>query len=138
MWTITWRPTSYFAGSRHGCLRFWARCCLLLAASGIYAVVSYTVSLRAGKWASEWRSGQPRAAWSPSSLAENLGVVVAGALAGWLLTFVVALDVIGVDTIDASVFVGVPVLLLVRRCLACWIPARRATLVEPIVVLREE
>ena len=36
------------------------------------------------------------------------------------------IDVIGVDTIDASVFAGVPMLLLVVAALACWIPARRS------------
>ena len=65
-------------------------------------------------------------------------MVIAGTVAGWLLTFVIALDVVGVDTIDASVFGGVPLLLLIVAGVACWIPARRATLVEPMVVLRED
>ena len=111
---------------------------LALAASGIYAVVSYTVSLRNKEVGIRMALGASARRVVGEFVAENLATVVAGALAGWLLTFVVALDVIGVDTIDASVFIGVPMLLLVVAALACWIPARRATLVEPIVVLRDE
>lgn len=111
---------------------------LALAASGIYAVVSYTVSLRRREVGVRMALGATARRVVAEFLAENLGVVVAGALAGWLLTFVIALDVVGVDTIDASVFGGVPLLLLVVAGVACWIPARRATLVEPMVVLRED
>jgi predicted permease len=111
---------------------------LLLAGSGIYAVVSYTVSQRRREVGVRMALGATAPQVVTEFVTENLGVVTAGALAGWLLTFVVALDVIGVDTIDASVFVGVPVMLLAVAAVACWIPARRATLVEPIVVLREE
>jgi putative ABC transport system permease protein len=111
---------------------------LALAASGIYAVVSYTVSLRNKEVGIRMALGASARRVVGEFVAENLATVVAGALTGWLLTFVVALDVIGVDTIDASVFIGVPMLLLVVAALACWIPARRATVVEPIVVLRDE
>ena len=111
---------------------------LALAASGIYAVVSYTVSLRSREVGVRMALGATTRRVMAEFLAENLAVVVAGAIAGWLLTFIVALDVIGVDTIDASVFAGVPLLLLVVAGIACWIPARRATLVEPMAVLREE
>jgi predicted permease len=111
---------------------------LALAASGIYAVVSYTVSLRSREVGVRMALGATARRVVAELLVENLGVVIVGALAGWLLTFIVALDVIGVDTIDASVFGGVPLLLLVVAGIACWIPARRATLVEPMVVLRED
>ena len=111
---------------------------LALAASGIYAVVSYTVSLRNKEVGIRMALGASARRVVTEFVTENLAIVLAGAVAGWLLTFVVALDVIGVDTIDASVFAGVPMLLLVVAALACWIPARRATRVEPIVVLREE
>ena len=111
---------------------------LALAASGIYAVVSYTVSLRRREVGVRMALGATAHRVVAEFLAENLGVVAAGAIAGWLVTFVIALDVVGVDTIDASVFGGVPLLLLLVAAVACWIPARRATLVEPMVVLREE
>jgi predicted permease len=111
---------------------------LALAASGIYAVVSYTVSLRSREVGLRMALGATARRVMAGFLAENLAVVVVGALAGWLVTFVIALDVVGVDTVDASVFGGVPLLLLAVAGVACWIPARRATLVEPMVVLREE
>jgi putative ABC transport system permease protein len=71
-------------------------------------------------------------------MTENLAIVFVGAIAGWLLTFVIALDVIGVDTLDAGAFAGIPLVLLFVAGVACWIPARRATEVEPMAVLREE
>jgi putative ABC transport system permease protein len=111
---------------------------LALAASGIYAVVSYTVSLRSREVGVRMALGATGRRVVGEFLAENLAVVVVGALAGWLLTFVIALDVIGVDTIDTGVFGGVPLLLVIVAGVACWIPSRRATLVEPMVVLREE
>jgi putative ABC transport system permease protein len=111
---------------------------LALAATGIYAVVSYTVSLRRREVGVRMALGASARRVVTELLTENLGVVAVGALAGWLLTVVIALDVVGVDTIDASVFGGIPLLLLMVAGAACWIPARRATLVEPIVVLREE
>jgi ABC-type antimicrobial peptide transport system permease subunit len=111
---------------------------LALAASGIYAVVSYTVSLRRREVGLRMALGATAPRVMAEFLAENLAVVVVGGLAGWLLTFVIALDVVGVDSVDASVFSGVPLLLLAVAGVACWIPARRATQVEPMVVLREE
>jgi len=111
---------------------------LLLAASGIYAVVSYTASQRSKEVAVRMALGATARRVVAEFVAQNLSVAVVGALAGWLLTFVVALDVIGVETIDVTVFGGVPLLLLVVAGLACWVPARRATAIEPMVVLREE
>jgi putative ABC transport system permease protein len=111
---------------------------LLLAASGIYAVVSYTASQRSKEVAVRMALGATARRVVAEFVAQNLAVAVVGALAGWLLTFVVALDVIGVETIDVTVFGGVPLLLLVVAGLACWVPARRATAIEPMVVLREE
>jgi len=111
---------------------------LVLAATGIYAVVSYTVSRRSREVGVRMALGATARRVVAEFLAENLAVVVVGALAGWLLTLVIALDVVGVDTIDASVFGGVPLLLLLVAAVACWIPARRATLIEPMIVLRED
>jgi ABC-type lipoprotein release transport system permease subunit len=111
---------------------------LLLAASGIYAVVSYAVSQRNKEVAVRMALGATARRVVLEFVAQNLAVAAVGALAGWLLTFVIALDVIGVETIDATVFGGVPLLLLAVAGLACWVPARRATLIDPMAVLRDE
>ena len=62
-----------------------------------------------------------------------LGLV--GALA---LTRVFASLLLGVGTTDPLTFVGVAILLLAITLLACWIPARRASKVDPVVALRHE
>jgi putative ABC transport system permease protein len=60
---------------------------------------------------------------------------VAAAFAG---TRVVASFIVGVRPTDAATFVTVVVLLAVIALIACWIPARRATRVSPLVALRYE
>jgi predicted permease len=111
---------------------------LLLAASGIYAVVSFAVSQRSKEVAVRMALGATGRRVVAEFMAQNLAVAVVGALVGWLLTFVVALDVLGVDTLDTSIFAGVPLLLLAVAAAACWVPARRATRIDPMAVLREE
>ena len=111
---------------------------LALAASGIYAVVSYTVSLRSREVGVRMALGATARRVISEFVVENLSIVLVGAIAGWLLTFVIALDVIGVETLDASAFGGVPLLMMLVAAVACWIPARRATRIEPMTVLREE
>jgi hypothetical protein len=59
-------------------------------------------------------------------------------MAGWLLAFVAAVDVLSSDLLDIVVFAGVPLLLLTTAAVACWAAVRKATAVDPLVALRLE
>jgi predicted permease len=111
---------------------------LVLAAIGIYAVVAYTVSLRTTEIGVRLAVGATPPRVVAQFVGDSLTVIVAGGLAGWLLAFIVALDVIPGGEIDPWVFTAVPALLLGVAIVACWIPAQRAARLDPVVALRRE
>jgi ABC-type antimicrobial peptide transport system permease subunit len=110
---------------------------LVLAAIGIYAVVSYSVSRRTTEIGVRLALGATARRVVSHIVGETLRVVGAGALAGWLLMFLVALHLLG-GVISLPVFIGVPTILLVVAAIASWLPARRATAVDVMVALRQE
>ena len=110
---------------------------LLLAAIGIYAVVSYAVSLRTTEIGLRLALGATARRIVLHFVAEHLRIAGAGAAIGWLLAFVAALN-LAPERVDLRVFVGAPAILLSVAALACWIPARRATRVDPSSALRAE
>jgi ABC-type lipoprotein release transport system permease subunit len=63
---------------------------------------------------------------------------VSGLLAAAVLTRVMASLLFGVSTTDVTTFSTVPLILIATAMLASYIPARRATRVDPVVALREE
>jgi len=110
---------------------------LLLAAIGIYAVVAYTVSHRTTEIGVRLALGATAGRVMSQIMRESLRVIAVGALVGWTMTVVVALHLIR-GPLYLSVFAGVPALLMLVAAVACWMPARRATSVDPLVALRHE
>ena len=111
---------------------------LALAAMGIYAVVSYSVSQRRNEIGLRLALGATPGRVITQMLEESLGVIVLGALGGWILAFTIVRQISGHAAGDLIAFVGVPVALLAVAAVACWLPARRATRVDPVVALRQE
>lgn len=110
---------------------------LVIAAIGIYAVVSYTVALRTTEIGVRIALGATAGRVIRELVVDSLRVIGAGAVAGWLIAFVLAIDVLAGGPIDLRVFAGVPAMLVIVSTLASWLPARRATRVDPAVALRQ-
>ena len=110
---------------------------LALAAVGIYAVVAYTVSYRTTEIGVRLALGAT-AGGVLQIVRESLRFVLAGSVVGWLLVLFLYTRLPWVNTIDRLAFFGVPALLLAVATLACWIPARRASRITPMMALRSE
>jgi predicted permease len=111
---------------------------LLLAAVGVYAVVAYAVSLRTTEIGVRIALGGTGRRVVALFVAQSLSVIVTGAAVGWAVAFVVALNALPAGAIDIPVFAGIPAMLLTVAAVACWLPARRATRVDPAIALRAE
>lgn len=115
---------------------------LAMAAVGIYGIMSYTVSQRAGeiglRMALGARAAEVRAMVVGQGMRIVLGGMAVGLLAAWGFSRILAGVVFGISPTDPATFLGVPALLAAVALLASWIPAVRATRAEPAQVLRAE
>ncbi|MBO0858119.1 MAG: FtsX-like permease family protein [Chloracidobacterium sp.] len=113
-----------------------------LAATGIYGVIVYSVSQRAQEFGIRMALGAGGADVRRLVMREGLKVVLIGIAAGLALSLAAARltagFLYGVGANDPLTFVGVPALLTAVALLACYLPARRATKVDPMVALRCE
>jgi predicted permease len=114
---------------------------LLLAAIGIYGVVAYSVAERTQEIGIRVALGAGRSNVVGLVLRRILALVVPGVvlgLAGALATTrVLSTLLFAVKPNDPATFVGVAVLLVSVAFMAGWVPARRASLVDPLVALRQ-
>jgi putative ABC transport system permease protein len=123
-------------------LSIFAVLALLLAGIGIYGVVSYLVGKRSREIGIRMALGASRGSVLRSVLGRGLRLAGLGVVIGLIASMMVArlsarfLYRVGVN--DPVTFAFVVVLLAAIAVLACWVPARRATKVDPLVALRYE
>ena len=113
---------------------------LFLASIGIYGVMAYAVSQRTQEFGIRLALGaSPRdillLAFRPGIILTSIGVG-AGLLGALGATHLMSSLLFGVSPSDPLTFAGVPAALAASALLACWIPARRAVRIQPVVALR--
>jgi putative ABC transport system permease protein len=115
---------------------------LLMAAIGVYGVMSYSVQQRTqelgirmalGAQASNLRNMVIR----QGMMLTLIGVVIGTGGAFWLTRFLASF-LFGVKTLDPIAFIITPLLLAAVALVSIWIPAKRATRVDPMTALRLE
>jgi len=125
-----------------GLMTSFALVALLLAVLGIYGVNAYAVTQRRNELGLRMALGATRAAvlrqvigqgMLPTGIGILVGILGAAATASLLRSVLV-----GTDALDPLAFLGAAVVLAAAAVLACYLPARRATLIDPAIILRME
>jgi predicted permease len=115
---------------------------LLLAVVGVYGVVSYAATQRTQELGIRMALGASRRQILALLLAQGARLVIAGLLCGlggaWALTRAMSHMLVGVSPSDPLTYLSAAALLSFITLLACWIPARRAMRVDPMMALRYE
>ena len=137
LWAAVVQPRFYavFAGG-------FAALALFLAAFGVYGLLSYTVSQRRREIGVRMALGAQRGDIVALVVRQGGALVAAGAVLGLLAAAassrVLESFLYGVGTDDRLTFVAGPLVLVAAALVACWLPARRATRIDPVHALRVE
>ena len=123
-------------------LGLFAALALVLACVGLYGVISYAVAQRTHEIGVRMALGARPGDVLKLVLRQGMGLTIVGLVVGIAIgsvaTRVLSDMLFGVTPRDPLTFVGVPALLLFVAFLACYIPARRATRIDPLIALRYE
>ena len=123
-------------------LGVFAAVALLLASIGIYGVMAYTFSQRTNEIGIRMAMGAQRADILKIAVSEGAMVIVFGVAAGlagsFVLTRFLQTMLFNVKPTDPITFAAISGLLATVALAACFVPARRATQVDPLVALRHE
>jgi ABC-type antimicrobial peptide transport system permease subunit len=115
---------------------------LLLAGIGIYGLMAYSVQQRTQEIGIRLALGADTTDVRRMVVFQGMRLALAGVAIGiaaaFGLTRLMAAFLFGVDAKDPAVFTAVAVLLSLVSLLAVWLPARRATRVDPVLALRTE
>ena len=123
-------------------LTIFAGVAMVLASIGLYGVISYSVSQRTREIGIRIALGARRDKVSRLIVGEGMTLVgwglAIGIVGSVVLTRLISSLLFGVSATDITTFVVVSVILILVAFLASWLPARRASVVDPIVALRTE
>jgi ABC-type antimicrobial peptide transport system permease subunit len=119
-----------------------AVCALLLASLGLYGLLAFSVAERMNEIGIRMALGAQASQVLRMVLEQGLRLVLLGASLGLVAAFATSRFVqsllFGITVHDPATFVGVSALLVLVTVIAAFIPARRATQVNPLIALRDE